>query len=220
MKGLKIKPNKIAKLLILSDLSFWGGWGLIAPIFAIFIVNKIEGGTMVVAGVASAIYWITNSLFRIPAGILLDTIPSEKDDYFFLVSGLFMASIVPLGYIFARTPAHIYILQFLHGLAIATSLSGWSAIFTRHIDKGRESTDWGIDAMSIGLGMGVAGAIGGWLADKVGFNFVFILVSLFGLIGVVFLLGLRKDIRGVFDKESLKHGLFPSIKDIFDRQKK
>lgn len=220
MVKLKIKPNRIAKVLILSDLSFWAGWGLIAPIFAIFVIEKIQGGTMLVVGISSAIYWITNSLFRIPAGILLDTIPSEKDDYFFLVLGLFMASIIPLGYIFAKLPIHVYILQFLHGLAVAISLSGWSAIFTRHIDKGRESTDWGLDTTAIGIGMGVAGALGSWIADTFGFVFVFILVSILGLIGVSFLLVLRKDIRGVFDKESLKHGLFPAVKDIFDRQKK
>jgi len=72
------KINRIIKYLIWSDLIFWSGWGLINPIFAIFIVNKIEGGSAAVVGAASAFYWILKSLFRIPIGVFLDTCPGRK----------------------------------------------------------------------------------------------------------------------------------------------
>ncbi len=210
-----LTPNKVIKFLILSDLAFWTGWGLINPIFAIFVIDKIQGGNAFVVGVAAAIYWFTKSLLRIPIGVFLDTCPSEKDDYLSLVAGLFIASLIPFGYIFAQTPLHIYILQGIYGVGLAMSLSGWVAIFTRHIDKGRESTEWGLEATALGLGTGAAGIVGGWAVTQFGFNPVFIVVGILGLIGVALLFGLRNQIRGVFD-----HGLHFSLGDVFNGEKK
>ncbi|MBZ9572696.1 MFS transporter [Patescibacteria group bacterium] len=217
---IRLTPNKVIKYLILSDLVFYTGWGFINPIFAIFVVERIQNGSVFVVGVAAAVFWITKSLLRIPIGVFLDTCPSEKDDYLSLVAGLFIAALVPFGYIFAKIPLHIYILQGIHGLGLAMSLSGWTAIFTRHIDRGREATDWGLDATSIGLGTAIAAAVGGWAVTKFGFTPVLISVGFFGLIGVALLFGLRNEIRGVFDHKLLDHGLYFHLKDIFHREKK
>ncbi len=213
MLGLKV--NRIIKYLIISDLVFWSSWGLITPIFAVFIIEKIEGGSVFIVGMAAAVYWIFRSFLRIPIGIFLDTCPGEKDDYLFLVVGLFIAALVPFGFVFASLPIHIYLLQAVYAVGMAMTSSGWAAIFTRHIDKGRESTEWGIDATSVGFGIGIFGAIGGWAVTRFGFNPVFIVVGIFGLVGASFLLFLRKDIRGVFN-----HGLHFSFKDIFDETRK
>jgi len=213
MIGLKV--NRIIKYLIISDLVFWSSWGLITPIFAVFIIEKIEGGSVFIVGISAAVYWILRSFLRIPIGIFLDTCPGEKDDYLFLVVGLFIAALVPFGFVFASLPLHVYLLQAVYAVGMAMTSSGWSAIFTRHIDKGRESTEWGIDATSVGLGIGIFGAIGGWAVTQFGFNPVFIVVGIFGLVGASILLFLRKDIRGVFD-----HGLHFSFKDIFDETRK
>lgn len=206
--------NRIIKYLVLSDLIFWAGWGLITPVFAIFIVNNIEGGSAFVVGISTAVYSILASLLRIPIGIFLDNRPSEKDDYLFLTIGLFIAALVPFGFIFARLPSHIYMLQAVCAVAMAMSFSGWSAIFTHHIDKGREATEWGLDATSVGIGTGISGAVGGWAVTQFGFEPVFVAVGIFGLIGASLLLFLKNDIKGVFD-----HGLHFSFKEIFQREK-
>jgi len=212
---MNLKINRIVKYLILSDLAFYAGWGLISPIFAIFIVEKIQGGNVLVAGLSSAVYLILIALLRVPMGIFLDSKPGERDDYWFLTVGLFIAALIPFGFIFSRFPWHIYLLQAIHAIGMAMSLSAWPAIFTRHIDKGKESTEWGLDATSVGLGAGISGAIGGWAVTKFGFNPVFIAVGIIGLIGAFLLLFLRKEIRGVFD-----HGFRFSFKDIFQKEEK
>jgi len=199
MRKISLRPNKVIKYLVLSDLAFWSGWGLLTPIFAIFVVNRITGGSVFVVGMASAVFWIARSLFRVPIGILLDILPTEKDDYLDLVAGLFLASLVPFGYIVAKTPLHIYILQAIHGIALALAYAGWTGIFTRHIDRGKESTEWGLNATSIGLGTGIAGAVGGWAVTRFGFSPVFVIVGVLSLIGAVILFGLRNEIKGVFD---------------------
>lgn len=212
---MKLRINYIIKYLILSDLAFWSAWGLVNPIFAIFIVDRIEGGSPFVVGISVAIYWIIKSVAVIPISILLDKLPSEKDDYFFLVVGLFVASLVPFGYIFVKLPWHIYLLQAIYGVSMAVSVSGWRAIFTRHIDKGKEATEWSIDDASYGLGIGIAGAISGWIVTKFGFDPVFIGAGIMGMIGAIFLLFLRNKIKGVFDK-----GLRLNFKEIFEKEAK
>jgi len=209
---MKIQINKIVKYLVLSDLVFWAGWGLITPVFAIFIVDRIQGGTAFVVGIASAIYWILKSILRIPIGMFLDKTIGERDDYWFLTVGLFMAAFVPFGYAIATLPWHIYMLQVFYAIGMAMSLSGWTAIFTRHIDKGKEATEWGIDATSVGLGAGISAAIGGWAVTQFGFALVLIAVGILGLIGASILFLLRDEIKGVFD-----HGLHFSLKDILGR---
>ena len=208
---IKIKVNRVIKYLILSDLAFWSGWGLITPIFSIFIVERIEGGSVFVAGAAAGIYWILKSALRIPIGLFLDKCLGEKDDYWFVTTGLFVAALIPFGFIFARTPAHIYALQAIHAVAMAVSLSGWSAIFTRHIDKGKEATEWAISDTVCGIGIGITGLLGGWAVSRFGFDSVFITVGISGLIGALLLLSLKNDISGVFDQ-----GFKINLKDIFN----
>ncbi len=212
---MKFKFNNIIKYLVLSDLIFYTGWGLITPIFAIFIVNNIQGGTILIAGIASSIYWILRSVLRVPIGVFLDNRKGEKGDYFFLVIGFFIVSLVPFGYLISKFPWHIYGLQAIYGIGMAMAGSGWSAIFTKHIDKGKEATEWGLDSTSYGIGMGLAAIIGGGAVTKFGFNPVFIAVGIIGLLGVVILLCIRKNIKGVFD------GVHPfSLKRIFNGERK
>lgn len=192
---MKLAVNKIVKYLILSDVAFWTGWGILAPVFAIFIVQKIQGGSALVVGIASAVYWLTKSVLMVPIGISLDSKPSERDDFWALFFGTIIASLVPLGYIFAVLPWHIYLLQAIYGLGLAMLLSGWLALFTRHIDKGKEATEWSLESTAIGLGIGLASVVGGGLVTYFDFNLVFLLAAVFGLSGAVVILSLKDKIE-------------------------
>jgi MFS family permease len=199
--------NKVVKVLIYSDLVFFTGWGLVTPIFAIFIVEKIEGGNVVVAGIASAIFWLLRSILRVPMGIYLDKTQGEKDDFWFIIGGFSLAGLVPFGFLLASLPWHIYLLQALYGLGIALNTSGWAAIFTRHIDKGKESTEWGLDATAIGLGGGVAGAVGGFLVSNFGFEPVFVAVGVLGFLGALLPLFVYKDLVPPKEDRKILSGL-------------
>jgi MFS family permease len=210
----KIQPNKVIKYLILSDFVFWSGWGLIAPIFAVFVMEKIQGGSLAVVGLASGIYWVLKSLLRIPISVLLDSRKGEEDDFWFLFFGLILSSLVPFGFLMAKYPFHIYLLQSLQAFGIAMCLSGWTAIFTRHIDQGKEATEWGLDATFVGLGIGISGILGGFIANSFGYQTVFVLVGILGFLSALLLLGILK----LISPRSLKKGIIFSFKELFEKK--
>lgn len=196
--------NKVIKILIASDFLLQAGWGLSGPIFAIFLTKQIQGGSLEMVGFIAATYWITKSIVQPFIAHSLDVKKGERDDYLFLIRGMYVANLIPLGYLFSTRIEHIFILEFIRGLAMACVIPTWSAIFTRHIDKGWEAFSWSIESTGIGLAAGFAGAFGGLMASIFGFKVVFVLVSLFGLISSSTLLLIRNKIF-------LKDGFAPRV---------
>src|SRR3989344_2290019 len=100
--------NKIVKILITSDFFLNLGWGLLGPIFAIFIVQNIAienvSEAAKVAGFASLSYWAVKSMLQIPIGHYLDRNHGEKDDFWFMITGTFIAGFIPLGYLISSQP--------------------------------------------------------------------------------------------------------------------
>jgi len=186
--------NKAIKILVSTDLIMFGALGLVTPFFAVFITNQIQGGSIEVIGFAAGIYAILKSLLQIPIGKFLDKVKGEKDDFGFLILGYLIVALVPIGYIFSFLPWHIYILQAIYAVGMAMAYPSWFAIFTRHVDKGKEAFEWSIWSTNIDLGVGIAGIIGGILVAKFNFNFVFILASIIACISILGLFIVRNYI--------------------------
>lgn len=201
---MNIGLNKVIRILIASDFLLQSGWGLIGPIFAIFITEHIKGGSLAVVGLIAATYWVVKSIIQPFIARYFDTVKGERDDFKFLFRGMIIANLMPLGYLLANEIWHIFLLEFIRGLAMACVVPTWSAIFTRHIDKGWEAFSWSIESTGFGLAAGFAAAFGGIIATFLGFKTVFILVSFFGLMSTFILLSIR-------DQLLLKDGTVPSI---------
>lgn len=182
------------KILILADIALVSGIGFITPIFAIFLTEQIQGGNVKVAGYAAAIYWIVKSLVTIPFGKYLDKNHGEKDDLYFIVIGNILVALATFGYIFSHFPWHIYVLESIFAFGVAMNIPGYTAIFTRHIDKGKEAFEWGAHSALISLGSGIAGAVGGLIVYRFGFPILFSGVALFILVSAFLPLIIKRDI--------------------------
>jgi DHA1 family quinolone resistance protein-like MFS transporter len=198
---MKVGINKVIKTLILSDFFLQSGWGLIGPIFAIFLTKQIQGGNVAMVGFVAATYWLTKSIAQPFIAHFLDLKQGERDDFRFLVRGMYIANLIPLGYVFSSQAWHIFVLEFIRGLAMACVVPSWSAIFTRHIDQGWEAFSWSIESTAIGFAFAFAAAFGGVLATILGFRAVFVLVSILGLIATSVLLSIQNQI---FPKDHFK----------------
>jgi MFS family permease len=182
------KVNRVIKYFVISDLLFWGGWGLINPIFALFIVDRIPGGTVFAVGLASALYWIVKSVFQIPVALFLDRRDKDHLDLHILIIGLMLAGFVSMSFPLIPSTAGLYALMVLQGIAYGLYTPSWSAIFSRHLDKSHYAFDWSLDSTTIGLSSGIAALIGGTIASFFGFEMVFILTGFFSFMSALLLL--------------------------------
>jgi MFS family permease len=189
-----IKLNKVIRTLIVSDFLLQIGWGFVGPIFAVFLTRQIQGGDLKLVGFVASAYWITKSLLQPFLAHQLDKNHGEKDDFVFLVMGMYLSSLVPFGYIFATQPWHIILLESLRGVAMACVVPTWYALFTRHVDKGREAFSWSIESTGIGIAAAFSGALGGIIAAAFGFQAVFLLLGVFGILSSSALLFIRPHI--------------------------
>jgi MFS family permease len=191
---MNYKINIVIKVLILSDLLVFTASNLFAPVFAIYIVDQIQGAGIAEAGIAAAVFMIFKSLFEIPVGIKIDKTKSEKDDLYSALLGTLLTALVYVMYAHIDQVWQLYGLQALLGVGAAIAYPGWYKIFTRHIDKDKEGVEWSLYDVVTGFGMALSAALGGLIAEKFGFANLYYLVALITLAGSLSLFIIRKKV--------------------------
>lgn len=184
---LELGINRVVRYFILADLTFLAGWGLVDPILAIFVVDKIAGATLVTVGILAAIYWIVKSAIQIPIALYLDRNQGEKDDFYAIIIGLLIASLSLFSFMAASKVSHLYLIQLIKAIAFGLYVPAWAAITSRHLDKDKVAFEWAVSSTAVGLSMGLAGLISGWLASY-GFNLVFLFGGFLSLASALILL--------------------------------
>lgn len=190
-----MKINHVIKTLVLSDFFVNAGFSVFAPIFAVFITKQIQGGSLEVVGFAAAIVQIAKVSLEIPIAKFLDKNHGEYDDFYSLIFGSFLVAMVPFMYLIASEVKHVYFISALYGAGIAFIVPPWYAIFSRHLDKLNESFEWSVDSVAIGIAAALAAALGGILAQKFGFNFVFLMGGIFAIFGGLNQIKIYKDLK-------------------------
>jgi len=189
------KINKAVRLMVVTDFFYNSAFASFGPVFAIFIVDKIHGGSAQVAGLAVSFFWITKSIVQLPVARFLDRTDGERDDFWAMFFGYFLAGFIPLGYIFASEPWHLYLIQTCYGFIMAWVVPAWYGIFTRHVDKWGISFEWSLESVfAVGLATAGASALGGYVVDRYGFQILFLAASILSVSVSFLLLGLRKHL--------------------------
>ncbi|OGI69582.1 hypothetical protein A3A09_00560 [Candidatus Nomurabacteria bacterium RIFCSPLOWO2_01_FULL_42_20] len=183
--------NRIIKILIYSDVLILSAFSLYLPIFAIFIATTIKGGSVAVAGLAAASYWTVRAIVQLPISRFIDKHDGEKRSFQALILGSFLFSIVPFLFVFAELPWHIYVLQAIYALGDALAVPTYFSVFSHHIVKVKANFQWGLRSVSIGIGIALASAFGGYLAEIRGFDTVFIITGIVSVIGSALLIALK-----------------------------
>lgn len=193
--------NKIIKILIASDFLIWTGWGLLAPIFAVFITERIIGGTLAVVGIAEFIFLASKSIFQLIFGDYLDIESSDKRNLRWILSGSLIFSLSALLYLNCRYPWQLYGIEFLMGVSSAMAYPSWYGLFIKHLDPRKKSFSISFHSAVTEGGTAIAAAIGGFVADYLGFPFLINIVVLTSLIGSILLIFLWQPIREIEQKE-------------------
>lgn len=182
-----MRLNKTIITLIFADLLLYFGWGFVTPIYALFVVTQIKGGTLEMVGLLFAVFWLTKSFVQPFLANFLDIKKGERDDFQVLVFGMIINSLAPLAYYFATSLVHVFVLEVIRGIAMACVVPSWMGIFSRNINKDWYAFSWSVYSTATGIAIAFSAALGGIIAGIFGFETLFIIVSIFGFCGVLLL---------------------------------
>ncbi len=172
--NVNIKLNKLVRYFVVSDLVLLAGWGLIEPIFSIFVVDTVRNATIVTVGTAVGIYWILKSIIQIPLATFLDKYDGERDDFYALILGIMITGGSAVLFAFVHEIWQLYLVQAMHAVGFALYFVAWPSIFSRHLDKDKVSFEWALDNTAASIGAGASAFLGGFFVSKFGFQVVFV----------------------------------------------
>lgn len=187
--------NRVIRHLVISDFVIQFAFGLLAPIFAVFILKNVPGSTLKVIGTATACYWLARVASTVPLSRLMDRTDGERDEFYFAVVGSFIISSIPLFYLLMNQAWHLYLIQFIYGLANSMAVPSWRILFTDHIDRGKTGYEWSLEDIGVGSAAALSAYVGSLLAERFGFPFVLVLLSILGYAGTMFLIPLHRDAK-------------------------
>jgi len=190
----RTKVNRIVLTLVYTNLIFYLAVGLLSPVIAIYYAGEINGGSVALAGFVTALFWLVKSATQVPVAMYADKIRGEGDDYFMMVAGYVVIAIVPLMYyLFVSEVWQVYLLEAIRGVGYGLCTPTFLAIFTRHIDINKENFEWTLHSNAVGLAFAAAAAVGGVLAQYMGFRSVFLLTSAMMFLSPITLLLIRHE---------------------------
>ncbi len=179
--------NKVLRTLVLSDLFILSSFGLVQPIFAVFILKNIPGASITTVGAAVTISLFTKAVLQILVARWTDEERGNCRELYTLLAGSLILSSVPLLYAVTRSAGTLYAAQFLYGLGQALSYPSWRVIFTRYTSQDRVGFEWGVYDTVVSFGVATAATLGAYLAEEFSFQHLFVFVSLMSFAGTAFL---------------------------------
>jgi len=170
--------RKWLKILLAADFFLILGFGMITPIYAIF-VEQIGGNILDASGA-----W---AIFSFTSGILMYLIGKweDKDKHYakMLFIGYILRGVAFLGYFFVQNTYHLFGVQLILGLAGAVAIPSYDALYSKFLEKGKFAEEWSLwEGMNMIVGA-VAALIGGAIASFFGFKILFLLMFLSAIIG-------------------------------------
>lgn len=191
----KVRMNKVIRVLIISDFFIWSGFGLLGPVFAVFITQQIRGGELEVIGFASSIYLICKSVLQIPIARFLDMRKGEHDDFWAMLIGSAGMSVIPFLYLGITQPWELYAIEAFYGIGAALAYTSWEAIFTRHVDKDDVALEWSMYNTVTDVGGAATASIGGLVAQSFGFHALFLATGIVMCLGTGLLLTVARTFK-------------------------
>lgn len=178
------RVNPIVKAFIISEAFLWSAYNFIIPIFAVFVLNSIRGGNVQIAASAYSFFLIVRVIFEL---IICKLLVKSNDLYKIIttIAGMLLLRLGYLGFAFSNSIIYLFVFFGIAGIGIGIASPAKNSLFSTHLDKNKETTEWGIyDAVTF-IGMASTAALGGFIASAYGFNFLFILAAIVNFVGIV-----------------------------------
>ncbi|MEA3307825.1 MAG: MFS transporter [Elusimicrobiota bacterium] len=194
--------------LFISAFASMLGMGIIVPLMPIY------AKTLGASGIWLGLIFSGFSLSRLIFMPLMGKMSDKKGRKIFICTGLFLYSLLTLGYVFADSIFSLVWIRILHGFASAMTVPIIMAYVGDIVPKGREGRFMGYFNVSFFMGMGLGPFIGGVLNDSFGMTSAFYTVSLLAALALLFtFFFLSEEAPSIIKKSELKKN--PSYKKLF-----
>jgi DHA1 family multidrug resistance protein-like MFS transporter len=161
--------------IFLADASH----SIVIPIFPNY-AQKI-GASLSILGSYGSVSAIAMLLLSIPFGRLSDRYGRKK----MILPGLFLFIIVPLSYIIAKSPVHLYPIRLLLGIGMGLIFGNGFLLMTEKTKPENRNIAQGLYMTSMGLGFTLGPLLGGLTAKLYGTELSFIVSSGFAVLSII-----------------------------------
>jgi len=176
--------NPIVKAFIISESLLWSGWNLVIPIAALFIADSVRGGNIQIAATGYSVYLTVRVIFELISGKYLAR-SSDRHKLFAASVGVVLTSISLFLFAFSSSVLGVFISYAISGLGFGIGAPSKNALFSIHLDKDSETTEWGVADGFTYICMALATALGGFIAEQFGFKLLFIVAGSVSLLGCI-----------------------------------
>jgi len=164
--------GKMLRAMTLNDVAYWGADAFIFVIYALYVVNFIEGGSATHVGITIFIYYFTRALSSISVGKYFDTHKGYFDEFWGLTLTCFITGSVFMLLSQASLLWHVYFAMIVLGFVSAINLTSWKVLFYSNIEKKEYGQTIGVYQTTVAVAYGLAAALGGITGDLFGFDVV------------------------------------------------
>jgi len=186
---MKFSFNRPLKILLATNSMILFAAAMIGPIYALF-VQKI-GGDLLDASFAGGLFALAAGITVLVFGKFSDKI---KENELIVVVGYLIMAIGFMLYIFVNSVIFLLIVQVIIGFGEAIYAPAFDALYSKHLDGNKTGTQWGAWESMNYFTMAVSAVLGGFLVTKIGFNVLFVIMSLLCLASAVYIFFLPRKI--------------------------
>lgn len=195
--------GNVQRTLSLVDVTYWVTTNSILVIFALFIVEHVDGAGAAEAGIALMLIKFVGALLSIRVGRYLDKHKGYLDE----VSALVIASLVTgpmfIAISFASEIWQVYLAMILVGISRPIQLTAWRILFFTSVKQNEYAETNGVYNMVYWVVEAAALASVGALGDLFGFDTVLFYAGL-----VIFITGfLPLHIKYVYNRRPHKNSV-------------
>ncbi|MBI5530475.1 MAG: MFS transporter [Candidatus Doudnabacteria bacterium] len=171
--------NNRYKILLSATLLANFGDNLIGPFYAVF-VEKIGGGILAM-GYSATVFSICTGILMVIVGKMSDNLNKEL----ITIAGYALYALGSILYLLISNPWHLFVLQIVFAFGTACLSAPLTALFAKHIQKGREGMQWGIEGGVSYIVVGIAVFIGTLIVNQWGFKVLFLTMFLIQIMAVL-----------------------------------
>lgn len=177
------KMDPMLKAFIVAEMILWSAWNLINPIFAIF-VTRLPGGNVELAAGAVSAYLLVRVVVELISGKILSK-SKESVKITATILGMMIMSLAYVSLAFADSIDKVFIFYSILAFGLGFASPAKNSLFSSHLDKNKETFEWGLADATTFLCMAGAALVGGYIAQHLGFNYLFFLAAALNTLGIL-----------------------------------